>query len=235
MIVPTSAVINHAHEHGLCPPIRIKRFKAIDPRERIPVNREWIDRFRAAAIDLYAGDHENLGARLAAYALFMFTTAARPTEAILLRPHHFKLEEQIGESARPTKNGERRKFYLTEEMAEELKRLPARKLLWGRHAGQLRVFGWADCKGPIGPWKEVCKHAGLEYREPYEAGRHLFATEAVTRQERNVVVSAKVGNWKDPSVLLRNYAHPEEMDRFAEEVFGSKLAQSSTKNVKIIK
>jgi integrase len=235
VIVPASAVINNAHQHGLCPPIRIKRFKAVDPRKRIPVTREWIDTFRTAALERYAGDHENLGPRLAAYALFMFTTAARPSEAVELRPFHFKLDERKGESARPTKNGDRRPFYLTEEMADELRRLPATKLRWGKHAGQLRVFGWADCKGPIGPWKEVCKHAGLEYREPYEAGRHSFATEAVTRQERNVVESAKVGNWKDPGVLLKNYAHSVRPGEFAEEVFGSKTSQQHSKNLKIVK
>jgi integrase len=232
VIVPVSAVINTAHQHGLCAPIRIKRFKPKDQKQRVAVTREWIDRFRKYAMQLYSGpEHNHLGPRLAAYALFMFTTAARPTEAIELTPDHLKLDEKGGDSE-PTKTGDRRKFYLTEEVAEELKRLPPRKLLWGSNAGELRVFGWADCKGPIEPWKAVCKAAGLAYRQPYEAGRHSFATEAVTRQERNVVTSAKVGNWKDPSVLLRNYSHAEQLEKFAEDVFGTPMAQRRRKKIK---
>jgi integrase len=234
VIVPTSAVINNAHQHGLCAPIRIRRFSPKDQKQRVAVTREWIDKFRNAAIDLYSSaEHENLGARLAAYALFMFTTAARPTEAIELTPDHLDLANKDGLSE-PTKTGNRRRFYLTEEVAEELKRLPPRKLLWGRNAGELRVFGWADCKGPIEPWKATCRAAGLPYRSPYEAGRHSFATEAVTRQERNVVTAAKVGNWKDPSILLRNYAHPEHLEEFAEGVFGADLAQRKRKRLKIV-
>lgn len=67
---------------------------------------------------------------------------------------------------------------------------------------------------------------------PYEGGRHSFATEAVTRQERNVVSAAAVGNWKDPSVLLRNYAHPERLDDFAEDVFGKGV--KGKKGLKIV-
>ena len=218
-IVPVSAVINHAHQHGLCPPIRIKRFPPKDQRRRTPVTREWIDQFRKHATTPH----------IAAYALFMFTTAARPTEAMKLRPSHFDFDKRYGVSE-PTKTGNRREFYLTDEVAEELRALPPKKLLWGRNVGELRIFGWADCKGPIEPWKETCRRAGLEYRTPYEAGRHSFATEAVTRQERNVVTSAKVGNWKDPTVLLRNYAHPEHLEKFAEDVFGN---SSSSKKLRL--
>lgn len=222
VIVPVSAVINNAHQHGLCPPIRIKRFPAKDEREKTPVTREWIDRFRDHATTPY----------VAAYALFMFTTAARPTEAIELGPKHLDLENLTGESE-PTKTGNRRKFYLTEEVAEELKQLPPKKLLWGRNVGELRIFGWADCKGPIEPWKESCRRAGLAYRTPYEAGRHSFATEAITRQERNVVTSAAVGNWADPGIMLRKYSHPEKLEAFAEEVFGGK--QGKPKKIRIVK
>lgn len=224
VIVPVSAVINHAHQHGLCPPIRIARFAAEDVRERTAVTREWIDRFRAGALELYGGQHSHLGERLAAYALFMFTTAARPTEATQLTPEQLNLPEHIGESRYPIRKGkgkhERRKFYLTEEVATELASLEPREIGWGRSKGELRVFGWADKLGPLPTWKAVCKHAGLAYRSPYEAGRHSFATEAVTRQERNVKVSAAVGGWKDASVMLKHYAKVEGANEFAEEVFG---------------
>jgi hypothetical protein len=210
VIVPVSAVMNHAHDLGMCSPVRIKRFPAEDEIIKKAIDRDWIDQFRAHATTPY----------IAAYALFLHTTAARPTEAVRLRPHDLDLDKRHGHSAVKTKTGGRREFWLTEEMAEELKRLPPRRLVWGKHKGELRLFGWADCKGPIEPWKESCRRAGLDYVTPYEAGRHSFATEGITRQERNPVMVAKVGNWKDTRTLLKNYAHPEKMAEFAEEVYG---------------
>ncbi len=213
VIVPVSAVMNHAHDLGMCPLIRIKRFSPQDEKIKRAIDREWIDQFRAHATTPY----------VAAYALFLHTTAARSTEAIRLRPCDLDLEKRHGFSPVKTKTGNRRQFWLTEEMAEELRCLPPKALKWGKHKGEARIFGWADCKGPIEPWKETCRRAGLGYVTPYEAGRHSFATEGITRQERNPVMVAKVGNWSDTKVLLKNYAHPEKMEQFAEEVYGRKL------------
>lgn len=212
VIVPISAVMNHAHDLGMCPPMRIKRFAPQDEAIKRAIDRDWIDRFRADAVNSY----------IAAYALFLHTTAARSTEAIRLRPSDLDLEHRRGVSPIRTKTGSRREFWLTEEMAEELKRLPPKTIRWGKYKGEVRIFGWADCKGPIEPWKETCRRAGLDYVTPYEAGRHSFATEGITRQERNPVMVAKIGNWKDTRTLLKNYAHPEKMEQFVEEVYGRK-------------
>jgi hypothetical protein len=216
VLVPVSAVINFAHELGMCPPIRLKRFPSRDKKIKRAVDRAWIDRFRKHAVTPY----------VAAYALFIHTTAARSTEAMMLRPADLDLHRRYGQSRIVTKNGHRREFWLTEEMAEELKRLPPKQIRWGKYKGEWRVFGWADCKGPIEPWKESCRRAGLDYVSPYEAGRHSFATEGITRQERNPVMVAMVGNWKDTRALLENYAHPEDMEGFAEEVYGAKPTQN---------
>lgn len=233
VVVPVSAVINYAHDLGWCPPIRIKRFPVENETIKRAINREWIDTFRAHALTPH----------LAAYALFLHTTAARPTEAIMLTPTELDLDQRYGMSRTITKNGSRREFWLTEEMAEELKRLPPKRIGWGQYAGELRIFGWADCKGPIEPWKKACRSAGLDYVSPYEAGRHSFATEAITRQNKNPVMVAKVGNWKDTRTLLKNYAHPEDMGRFVEEVYGARnhkatdteLAPVHGKKLRIIK
>jgi hypothetical protein len=75
VIVPVSAVINYAHDLGLCPPMRIKRFATQDEKVKQAVDRDWIDRFREHAVSPY----------VAAYALFIHTTAARSTEAMRLR------------------------------------------------------------------------------------------------------------------------------------------------------
>jgi integrase len=223
VIVPVSAVINFAHGLGMCPPIRIKRFSPRDEKKKTAITREWIDKFREHALTPH----------LAAYALFLHTTAARSTEAILLRPADLDLEKRYGTSATVTKTGHRREFWLTQEMADELKRLPPKQIGWGKHKGELRIFGWADCKGPIEPWKETCKRAGLEYVSPYEAGRHSFATEGITRQERSPVMVAKIGNWSDTRTLLKNYAHPENMEAFVEDVYGQKKVVSE--RLKVVK
>jgi hypothetical protein len=138
----------------------------------------------------------------------------------MLRPSDLDLDRRRGLSATKTKTGHRREFWLTEEMAEELRCLPPKRIRWGKYKDELRVFGWADCKGPIEPWKETCRRAGLEYVTPYEAGRHSFATEGITRQARSPVMVAKLGNWGDTRALLKNYAHPEKMEKFVEEVYG---------------
>lgn len=225
VLVPVSAVINFAHDLGMCGPIRIKRFAPEDEAIRRAIDRDWIDQFRAHAVTPY----------IAAYALFLHTTAARPTEACRLDPKDLDLDNRYGVSSIKTKTGSRREFWLTEEMAEELKRLPPKKIRWGQFKGQWRVFGWSDCCRPIEPWKETCRRAGLAYVTPYEAGRHSFATEGVTRQNQNVVMVAKIGNWKDTRTLLKHYAHPEDMSGFAERVFGTKPSHGKTKNMRIVK
>lgn len=225
VIVPVSAVINHAHDLGMCAPIRIKRFKPEDEAIKSAVTREWIDRFCAHAVTPY----------IAAYALFLHTTAARPTEAVRLRPQDLDLEKRHGFSAVKTKTGKRREFWLTEEMAEVLKRLPPKRIGKGNHKGEMRVFGYAHCVGPIDPWKETCKRAGLAYVTPYEAGRHSFATEAITRQNQNVVMVAKTGNWADPRVLLKNYTHPEDMAGFVDRVFGKSVTHTNPIKPRIVR
>lgn len=230
VIKPVRAVINFAHEHGLCPPIRIKGFAEKDKKVRVAIDRPWIDAFMKSAND--AGLP-----RLAAYALFMFTTAARPNEAIRLTPGDLELDRKRAWIDR-TKNGGGREFYLTSEMVDVLRALPPRQIGWGKFEGEFRVFGWADIKGPLKPWKAACKRAGIKCVLPYEGGRHSFATEAITRQERNPVSTAKVGNWKDVSVLMKHYAHPERLGEFAEEVFGddsgSSVTQAKLKKLKIV-
>ena len=66
VVTPVSAVINCVAERGLCPPIKIRRFKVDEPF-RQAVTREWIDAFCEGATTPY----------VAAAALFGFTPLAR--------------------------------------------------------------------------------------------------------------------------------------------------------------
>lgn len=228
VLAPISAVMHFAHDLGLGPLTRIKRFAPVDEKVKRAVDRAWIDQFRA-----HAGPH------MAACALFLHTTAARTGEALLLRPQELDLANATGWSRKATKNGVRRKFWLTGEMTEELKHLPPRAILYGPHKGELRIFGWHDKSGFARAWRATCVAAGLDYVTPHEAGRHSFATEAITRQERNPVMVAKIGNWKNTTVLMKNYAHPENLEAFVEEVYGArngtKSARRESKNLKLLR
>jgi hypothetical protein len=50
VIKPVRAVINLAHENGMCSPIRIKGFQEKDKKPRRAIDRVWIDAFMKAAI-----------------------------------------------------------------------------------------------------------------------------------------------------------------------------------------
>jgi hypothetical protein len=41
----------------------------------------------------------------------------------------------------------------------------------------------------------------------------------VVRKRRDVATAAKLGRWRDPTVLLRRYAHALDLDTTAETVF----------------
>jgi hypothetical protein len=58
-------------------------------------------------------------------------------------------------------------------------------------------------------------------------------------RERNPVMVAKIGNWKNTHALLKNYAYPENMEAFVEEVYGNKagakLTDDRRKNLKLLR
>jgi integrase len=79
-----------------------------------------------------------------------------------------------------------------------------------------------DIQGPAKPWLATCRRAGIAHLTPHEAGRHGFGTETVVRQRIDVATAAKLGGWRDPTVLLRRYAHALDLEATAEAVFGAK-------------
>jgi integrase len=128
VLKPARAVINHAHDRGLCPPIRVKGFREAIV-ERPAGDRAWIEKFRTVAWEMEP--------RLAVMALLMFSTAARIGECIALEPEHLKLDEKkiIGP---PGKNGDPGIFHLTDEVVEELRGLTPKAIRYGK--GPVRVW-----------------------------------------------------------------------------------------------
>jgi integrase len=220
VLCPLSAMINVAHQHGLCPPIRIKRFKVKDERIARPIDEKWLRQFMQ-----HAEPH------LAAFALFAFQTGARPNECCNLRPEMLDLEQGVGISD-STKNGKRRRYYLTPEMVSRLRNLPPVLIQQGRHAGEYRVLKYAHPQSLRRPWKRACKAAGLDYRDRYEAGRHSCFTELVTRHGVDPVTAAQIGN-ATPQIVLRHYAKAETPQQTAMEVFDKKLTKRNRGKLKV--
>ena len=210
VLKPARAIINFANQRGLCSPMYVAGFYEAKV-ERPAADRAWIDAFMAAAVDR----------RLRVLCLFMFVTGARIGKSIVLEPQHFKLDEKRAVGP-PTKNGDPRVYYLIDELVRELRLLGPRRIRYGR--GPFRVFGWANVAGPQKAWKWTCKRAGILYLTPHEAGRHGFGTETVVRQGVDLATAAKLGGWKDQTVLLRRYAHAKGLDKAAERIFGTEKA-----------
>jgi integrase len=225
VVKPARAVINYAADMGLCQPLWVKGFKEAKVI-RGAGDRIWLDKFRAHAVN----------PRIKVLSLFMFVTGARITESMLLRPKHMDLDNKVAR-ADLTKNGDPRIYHLTAELVAELRTLEPRvarerngtpKTLEDG-SPDLRVFGYSDRKGPLVPWKETCKGAGIRYLSPHEAGRHGFGTETIVRQKLDPVTAAKLGHWSDPTVLLKTYAHAEGLGEIAEATFGKKNTGRGTK------
>ena len=132
----------------------------------------------------------------------------------------------MGVSARPTKNGEYRFFHLTDELVRRFRLYPAKELQWGKGEGELRLFGYADTKGPRPIWKMICEKAGLPHYSPYSAGRHSFATTLITERGEDLKTAAQLGNWKDIRVLLNHYVKPADLEGFVTRNFEGLLARN---------
>ena len=214
VITPAQAVINHAADKGICNFIRVKRFKEAKVIKKA-IGREWINKFRAHAVNDY----------VRALVLFNYTTAARISEALALQPHHFDLVNKRAFIER-TKNDEPREFILTDEVIADLKNLTPRRV----KDGTFRVFGYMGKTGVYKAMKTTCKLAGIEYLATHQPGRHSFATETITRQNEPATNVAATGNWKSVDLLLKTYAHPEGQEQMVERVFGKK-SENCTKDV----
>ncbi len=221
VLKPARANINFANQAGLCAPLRVKGY--YEPRiERPAGDRAWIDAFMAHAVDQ----------RVRVLSLFMYVTAARIGECMRLEPEHLDLDNKRV-CGPPGKNGDPCVYYLTDELVRELRTLQPRRIHYGQ--GPARLFGWSDTQGAMRAWRTTCERAGLRYLTPHETGRHGFGTEMVVRQPVDVATAARLGRWRDPTVLLRRYAHVTYLQETAETVFGAsrtkcgdtKLAQAN--------
>lgn len=218
---PVAAVLNHAAERGLCPPIRLKRERTARVVKRA-VGRDWIDRFMAAA-----------PLHCAALALFMFQTGTRLSEALRLTWDDLDLEAGQAVCGH-TKNGDPHVLNLTVEMVAILAALP-RTRTSGRKSAPVvttlrTVFGYASRSTARQAWERAIRRAGLPHVTRHEAGRHSFAT-ALNDTGVDAKTIAELGNWSDAGFVLKHYAHPTRHHEAAEAAFGTLTARKGSKSL----
>ncbi len=209
VVAPISAVINHAHDLGKGPAIRIRGYSAQDRIdqdarrgkesrvEKTPADWNWIDAFTRAA------DPHN-----AALAEFMFETGARIGQAVALRP--VDLDLQNARVQLPASKGHARQWVaISIEMVVRLANLPPKRPHDRKRNRRLepRVFGYGTHTGMLGRWREICKAAEIAYLPPHSAGRHGFYTELRVRQGLDPITAARAGRWKDAALPDKIYAH----------------------------
>lgn len=232
IIGPVRAVINHAHQLGLCAPIKIStytkderqkqdRFRGKESRvEKTPGCWEWILKFKGVA-----DPHTGLLAQ------FMFETASRISQAVSLTPHDMDYENMRFKI--PSAKGQPEQWFpLTPELSAELKALPPKRprYIKGRTKRyEERVFGYAKKDSVYRKWKRFCKNAAIEEIMPHAAGRHGFGTELLVRQGQDVSTVASAGRWSDKALLLKTYVHSEDTDRKVIEAFRTGRAQAESK------
>lgn len=207
-ISPAQAVINFAADRGLCAPIKVKRF-TVEKVKRRAVDHAWMDAFVAEA-DPHIG----------ALAMFMFTTAARLSEAARLTWKDVDLQGGTAYIAKTKMSKPREAILPVETVAlmANLERLPT-------------VFKYkARCGYFYGLWRSTCERAGIDYVPPHQAGRHSFATEMVVRNGIDPTTAASIGGFS-PRVLLDTYSHAEG-DRAAVEKVFTKAKAGKIRRVK---
>lgn len=185
VIGPVKAVINFAAESGLCLPIKIKRFKQ-ETKIKEPATVEWVRAFAA-----HATPH------LGAFALFMYFTGARPSEALGVRWNDIDLKNDRSVLIRESKVGKERRADLPAELITALANVPR---VEGRGAFVYRNYN------DIGlAWDATIKRAGIGRLTPH-CCRHGFATGLLHRGV-DVVTVARLGGWATPSEVFKTYGH----------------------------
>lgn len=218
IVTPVRAVINRAHDLGKGPALRIKGYSKqerqeqdrkrgiLSRQEKTPGSWPWVLSFRIEA-----------NPYLSALALFMFTTGARVSQSLEIRP--LDLDLQNGRLWLPGAKGHPAQWVsIVPETVVDIANLTP------RHG---RVFGYTTRQAVYGPWRTACKRADIEYLPPHSSGRHGFGTETIVRQGVDPVTVAEAGRWSDPSLLLKTYAHGEDTDAKIQAALRAGLQQTS--------
>lgn len=183
-ITPAQAIINFAASCELCPPIRVQRFDEFT-KVKEPATLEWIRGFQTTASEV-----------LGAYALFMFLTGCRPSEALAVDKERDLDLRAATVIINNGKVGRERKAHLPAMLVSTLANLPTepgRPLFWYR---DLNVVRW--------PWHQAIKRAGIKRLTPH-CCRHGCVTQLLRRGIDVVTVGWLVD--MTPEMVLETYGH----------------------------
>jgi integrase len=190
-ISPVQSVINHCAELELCEFIRVKRFPP-QHKEKEPATLQWVQEFRA-----HTKPH------LGAYALFMFLTGARPSEALAI-DRDKDLDLQKAEVTIRMSKIEKDKLVTVTRTANlppmlvaalaNLAVIPGRPLFGYRKYGDMRET-----------WETAARKIGGKILTPH-CCRHGFATELL-RRGVDVHTVAWLGGWRSAKQVLETYGH----------------------------
>lgn len=212
VITPTLAVINHAAELELCPPMRVKRFP--EPKKhKEPATWEWVQAFMVQA-----------SPHLGALACFMFLTGARISEALAVMWDDVDLGARLVTITMGKLNGEQRRSNMPPELVAALANIQ------GTRNGQ--VFPYASGRAARDPWNVACRRAGIRQLS-FHSCRHGFAT-GLLQQGYDPASVAEQGGWKSPEQLFRTYGHARRDKTINNALIGKPAAKANGEPAQVI-
>ncbi len=194
-IIPMQAIINHAADLGMCPHIRVRRFK-VETKIKKPVTDEWIRAFVRVA-----------NPHIGALALFMYMTGARVSEAIALRWTDVDLKRRTA-LIRQTKIGTERLANLPQQLVVALGNLPK---------DDRGVFFYVTRGAALNAWKLAAKKARIEPLS-FHSCRHGAATKAL-HSGIDPITTAKLFGWKSADHVFKTYGHAKDDPRLTDAIF----------------
>lgn len=204
-IIPAQAIINHAAELELCQRIRVKRFKE-ETKIKEPATLEWVESFRNHA-----------SPQLGGFALFMFLTGARPSEALSVQWSDVDLKAGTA-IIRQSKVSSERKTHLPEMLVAAMANIPKMK--------DRPVFLYRCYDDIHGVWDSVIERAGIQRLTPH-CCRHGFATELL-RNGVDVFTVAWLGGWKGPAQVIKTYGHAIKNAKLTDVLAGQNCLLTGT-------
>lgn len=206
VIVPTMAVINHAADLDLCPPIRARRFPE-PKRTKEPATWEWVQAFM-----------ENASPHLGGLCCFMFLTGARISEAISITWGDVDLSAGRVRITMSKLGGEDRIAHMPPELVAAVANLPSNRV------PDAQLFPYAGYDSVRKPWNNVILRARIKMLTPHSC-RHGFAT-TLMHNGVDPITTAKRGGWKDPAQLFKTYGHAMDDETITNVLTGKPQAQT---------
>lgn len=206
IITPVSAVVNHAHQRGWGPVIRIRRFQVNRPPPKKAASQGWLHAFVRQC-------HKDQLPHVAALVLFMSQTGARVSEAIALEWPDVNLSTRTI-LLRRVKSEANSVRHLSDSLTARLFEL--------RHSSEngSRVFRYTSRYSVNERIAAVCQRADISYKSSHTCGRHAMANNALSLGA-DIKSTMIAGGWKNVAGFLNTYVNPRDSGRLVADRFNS--------------